>query len=269
VSNFFKRLITGTVFVTVIVAGILWSQYSYFLVFLTAVLLGILEFSGILKSGRMNVDRTLALLTGLFWYACTFLILAGKINAVWLSLIIPMSLLVFVVELYRKSDTPLQNIAATLLVPLYIALPFSALHYLVFFTGEYVSSLLLGFFVLVWSNDTGAYLVGVTLGKHKLFPGISPKKSWEGFVGGVIFAQLAAYFISMTGAAPDLIHWMAIALIVSVVGTYGDLVESMIKRSFDLKDSGNILPGHGGILDRFDAVLFAAPMICVYLMLLL
>src|SRR5690554_4892503 len=108
----------------------------------------------------MSVDCTLALLTSLFWYACTFLILAVKINAVWLSLIIPMSLLVFVVELYRKSDTPLQNIAATLLVPLYIALPFSALHYLVFFTGEYVSSLLLGFFVLVWSNRSEERRVG-------------------------------------------------------------------------------------------------------------
>lgn len=267
-SNFFMRLITGTVFVAVIVAGILWNQYSYFLVFLTAVLLGMLEFSGIAKSGKMNVDRTLALLIGLFWYVCTFLILAGKISANWLSLVIPLSLLVFAVELYRKSDTPLQNIASTLVVPLYIALPFSGLHYLVFYTGEYVSSLLIGFFVLVWSNDTGAYLVGVTLGKHRLFPRISPKKSWEGFVGGVIFTQVAAYIITLTGAAPGLVHWMAIAFIVSVVGTYGDLVESMIKRSFDLKDSGNIFPGHGGILDRFDAVLFAAPLIYVYLMLL-
>jgi phosphatidate cytidylyltransferase len=155
---------------------------------------------------------------------------------------------------------------------LYVITPFCLL-LTSYSSGSYWSSInnsyiILGFFFLIWSNDTFAYLVGITIGRNKLLERISPKKSWEGFIGGVVCTQGIAYLLSIFISEPGPLHWHAIALIVSVTGTLGDLVESMFKRTLGVKDSGNILPGHGGILDRFDAVLISAPFVVVYLLLI-
>jgi phosphatidate cytidylyltransferase len=119
----------------------------------------------------------------------------------------------------------------------------------------------------VCSSDLGAYLIGVNFGKRRLFKRISPRKSWEGAIGGFVFTLIVAYFIHYFNGGLDVIHWIVIGMIVSVMGTFGDLVESMLKRSVNVKDSGSLLPGHGGVLDRFDAVIFAAPLVCGYLIL--
>ncbi|MGQ1945885.1 phosphatidate cytidylyltransferase [Geofilum sp. OHC36d9] len=269
-SNFWQRVLTGIIFVIAVIGGLWWNEYSYLLIFLTVVILGMLEFVELLKVRKpISAQVGWALFIGSYWYLTVFFVLRGNISPLWLMFIVPLLIGVFITELYRKSETPLLNIAVTLLIPFYIALPFSFLHYLAFHAQSYYDfSLLMGFFVLIWANDSGAYLVGVTMGRHKLFPRISPKKTWEGFFGGLVVTLIAASIISLFFKDLIVVTWLVTALIVAVMGSLGDLVESMLKRSVHVKDSGSILPGHGGVLDRFDAVIFAAPLMVSYLILL-
>ena len=145
-----------------------------------------------------------------------------------------------------------------------VALPFSLLNFILFINGlqPYI---LLAVFATIWVNDTGAYLVGVSIGKHRLFERISPKKSWEGFVGGALAALISGYLFSIYIPEINLINWLIFSEIIVVFGTYGDLMESLVKRTVDVKDSGTIIPGHGGLFDRFDSMLLAAPVIFIYL----
>jgi phosphatidate cytidylyltransferase len=269
-SNFWQRVLTGIIFVIAVIGGLWWNEFSYLLIFLTVVIFGMLEFVELLKLRKpVSAQVGWALFIGCYWYLTVFFVLRDNISPLWLMFLVPLLIAVFITELYRKSETPLLNIAVTLLVPSYIALPFSFLHYLAFYgQSHYEFSLLMGFFALVWANDTGAYLVGVTMGKHKLFPRISPKKTWEGLIGGFVFTLVAASIIVVFFKDLSFVTWLVIASIVSVMGSLGDLVESMLKRSVHVKDSGFILPGHGGVLDRFDAVIFAAPLMVSYLILL-
>lgn len=191
----------------------------------------------------------------------------------FLVLVFPIVAL-FISELYVKSTKPFENIAITLLGIVYLTIPFSLTSVLVFDAGNYDFRLLLSLFIFIWANDVGAYCFGSTLGrlgKHKLFERISPKKSWEGFFGGVLMALLAAFILSSMWAERTGIleyHWYIIAVIIAVVGTFGDLAESMLKRSVGVKDSGNLMPGHGGILDRFDGVLLSFPCAVAYIILI-
>jgi phosphatidate cytidylyltransferase len=146
----------------------------------------------------------------------------------------------------------------------FIALPFSLLSY-IFFINGFQPLILLAVFVTIWVNDTGAYLVGVTLGKHRLFERISPKKSWEGFFGGAFFALISAYVFSLFIKDLSLIQWLIFSEIIVIFGTFGDLAESLLKRTLNMKDSGNVIPGHGGLLDRFDSMLLAAPAVYLFL----
>jgi phosphatidate cytidylyltransferase len=175
--------------------------------------------------------------------------------------------LVFIVELYRNKPSPFENIALTLLGILYIVLPFGLLNFLFIPGLNHVYILLLCYFAILWINDTFAYLFGRTFGKHRLFERISPKKSWEGSIGGALTSIFAAWLISSLENSLPFMHWLAIAAIIVIAGALGDLIESMLKRSLNCKDSGTLLPGHGGILDRFDAVFISAPLIFVYIQL--
>jgi phosphatidate cytidylyltransferase len=177
-----------------------------------------------------------------------------------------------VTELYSKQPDPINNWAYTMLSQMYIALPFSLINVLAFTSTPdgrvmFNTILPLSVFIFLWTNDTGAYCVGSLLGRHKLFPRISPGKSWEGSVGGSLFVLAAAWAISyfLDGAILTTIQWLGLGLVVAVFGTWGDLVESLFKRTLGIKDSGNILPGHGGMLDRFDSSLIAIPAAVVYL----
>jgi phosphatidate cytidylyltransferase len=267
-NNFWQRTITGIIFVVAIIGGIWWHSYSYLLIFSTVVLLGVLEFSELVRARPVNAHFGWALTLGAFWYFASFFVVSGAISAKWLIFVVPLIMGVFITELFRKSTTPLLNIACTLIIPFYVVLPFSFLHFLVFKTGVYDYQLLLGFLILIWANDSGAYLVGVNFGRTRLFERISPKKSWEGAIGGFIITLIVAFFLQRYMESLPIVHWLVIGIIVSIMGTFGDLVESMLKRSANLKDSGSFLPGHGGVLDRFDAVIFAAPMVCGYLVLI-
>lgn len=178
---------------------------------------------------------------------------------IWLSLIIVR----LVMQLYSKSEHPIRELAISMFTQVYIALPMA----LMVAMGEINSLTVLAIFILLWINDTGAFITGSLCGRHKLFERISPNKTWEGFAGGLIMSVAAsilmwncdAQFLAIGKTAPGLWQWIAFALTVSIFGTWGDLVESMMKRSLHVKDSGHIMPGHGGVLDRIDSLLLALP----------
>ena len=175
--------------------------------------------------------------------------------------------LMFICELYRKSPTPIANIGSTLTGVIYVALPMSLLLFipLMLSRGEWQPWSIIFYIFIIWANDVCAYLFGITLGKHRLFERISPKKSWEGFIGGLLGAMAMGY-VAATFLDGNFVVWIGMALIAAVTGVFGDLVESLFKRSVDMKDSGNIIPGHGGWLDRFDALILSAPFVFIYLM---
>jgi phosphatidate cytidylyltransferase len=216
------------------------------------------------------------ILTGIAAYVISTLIASGIISKNCYLFLIPVVLLLMVVELYRKQDKPFDSLAQTFFSVLYTAVPCSMFPFSAFSRsglntliphGSIIFSpgIIIGFFILIWANDTGAYLTGISFGHHKLMERISPKKTWEGFIGGIIAASLAAWFLSGWLGVVDNIHWVIIAFIVSVAGTYGDLVESMLKRSTGVKDSGTIMPGHGGFLDRFDSAIVSFPLVYLFI----
>ncbi|MFO8000751.1 MAG: phosphatidate cytidylyltransferase [Marinilabilia sp.] len=265
-SNFWQRILTGLVFVLAIIIGLWWHPLAYMTIFAVVVFLGMVEFIKMVRGLETRVRIFWALAIGMFVYLSSFLMFYAGIHPRWFIVIVPLVGGIFLTELYYKDSNSLLNIATTLIVPLYVALPFAFLHHMAFFGGEYGFELLFGFFLMVWINDSGAYLVGNWLGRKKLFPSVSPKKTWEGAVGGFLLTLIVAWgnyeFLGVVG----LIDWFVIGTFVSVLGTYGDLTESMLKRSVNIKDSGHVLPGHGGVLDRFDAVFFSAPAVSCYLL---
>lgn len=183
--------------------------------------------------------------------------------------IVPAIVFVFILELYRNKLNPMSNISLTFLGILYVSLPLIMFIKLAFyFSQEYTYQIILGFFILLWINDVFAFIFGISFGKHKLFERVSPKKSWEGFIGGAIMTLLVAYILGIPFFLLNRADWIIIGLIISITGVFGDLVESLFKRTAELKDSGQILPGHGGMLDRIDSVLLSSPLVFAYLMLI-
>jgi len=238
------------------------------LVFLIISLLGVYEFYKLQVQNNIRPQ----LLFGLFLASYLFIsisLFAHKIAGFELVLVcLPLSATVFIIEMYRKTEQPFTNIAYTLLGAYYVALPLALLNF--FFSpfqlrGEFNTHIILGFFIITWFADTMAYLVGTAIGRHRLFERVSPKKSWEGMAGAIVAGVLSAYVLSLFFKDLSFCHWAIISLIIVVVGTYGDLAESLLKRSVNVKDSGSIMPGHGGILDRFDGVLFSAVFVFVYI----
>lgn len=262
------RAITGFIFVLVMLASLLSGAYIFVVFYGLLSLLCLTEFFNLVKRSGINPDKRLGLLLG-FILLCSFVTrLFVDYDSKWLLLNILLFLAIFIRELYKKSKLPFSNIAYTFFGLLYTVIPFVCFISVAFISGTYNFHIALGFFLMLWANDTGAYLFGVKFGKHRLFERHSPKKSWEGFFGGIFTAVLTGYLLSVFYTDYAYYHWMAMALIISCLGTLGDLTESMFKRSIDIKDSGKILPGHGGVLDRFDGLLLSAPAIFVYLYLI-
>jgi phosphatidate cytidylyltransferase len=263
------RSVTGIILVLVMLTAIFSSEYSFMALFLFILLGGIIEFAGLFKESNIQPNRVFIILISGLFFIVSFLIAQGTLESKFLLSLFPMFLIIMAAELYRKKENPVLNIAVTIFTIIYLATPISLINFLVFphfqDGNNYSPKLLVALFALIWIYDSGAYLVGVSIGKHRLFERISPKKSWEGAIGGTLTAMLAAYFIS--GFIPEikLTHWIAFSILTVISSTFGDLTESMFKRHFGIKDSGNLLPGHGGILDRFDSLFFAAPMMVMYL----
>lgn len=274
-SNFVQRTITGVLFVVVLVGCILCSPISFGILFTLISALSVHEFSRIVNgSGEASVNAMLTSLGGayLFLAVMSYCTMASgpQVFLPYLGLL----LYLLIAQLYLKKDNPVANWAYAMLSQLYVALPFALLCVLAFHDVEATSSVIynpvlpLSVFVFIWLSDTGAYCVGSLLGKHRLFPRISPHKSWEGSVGGGLFAVAASFIFATQFFFLSVWQWVGLALVVVVFGTWGDLTESLLKRHFGLKDSGNILPGHGGMLDRFDSALMAIPAAVIYLYLL-
>ena len=289
-NNFIIRTITGILFVAIMVTGICLRGDAMILLFAIITGLSIWEFCGLVNEhvADTTVNRFIATAAGVY----LFLAMAGYCTGIVPpSAFVPYLLTIiylFISELYLKQKNPIQDWAYTMLSQMYVALPFSMINVLSFQadpqTGQiaYHWMLPMSVFVFLWVNDTGAYCTGSLLGRHKLFPRVSPGKSWEGSIGGGIFVLIAAAIISQfaTTGSPlgsssqelstlntqlSTLKWLGLGLVVVFFGTWGDLVESLFKRTLGIKDSGNILPGHGGMLDRFDSSLMAIPAAVIYL----
>jgi phosphatidate cytidylyltransferase len=275
-KNFIVRTITGVIFVAAIVASFLRPE-AMVLLFSIITGLTIWEFTGLVNEREnVTVNRFISTVAGVYFffamtYFCSDLYGGSAKSVVFIPYLVTIIYLL-VAELYLKQTDPIQDWAYTMLAQMYIALPFSLLNVLAFTATNngvvtFNTLLPLSIFVFLWVNDSGAYCVGSLLGKHKLFPRISPGKSWEGSVGGGVFVLAAAYAISyfMDDRMLTMPQWMGLGLVVVIFGTWGDLIESLFKRTLGVKDSGNILPGHGGMLDRFDSSLLAIPAAVIYL----
>jgi phosphatidate cytidylyltransferase len=250
--------------------SIVQSELASSLLFFVIILLCQREFYNFFKPTDIKPQYKVGIIGGLAFFAISVLSTQTEIHIKTLFFIVPLVFLIFIIELYRNRPQPIPNIAFTILGIIYIAVPFTLLHELAYFKNfefgsEYSYDILLGYFFVLWANDTGAYFVGRSLGKHKLFPRISPKKTWEGSIGGAIFGLLVGYLNYLLFPDLGLIIWMSLAAIVVLFGSLGDLVESLFKRSLDIKDSGKLLPGHGGVLDRFDGIFISAPMVYTFL----
>ncbi len=269
-SNLATRTITGIVLVVLVIAVIIAGQYPFALLFLAFTMIGLWEFYTLVERAQVFPNKPAGLFAGVILFVSNALVAMQVLEVEWLLLNFLSIFVIFLLELYRKDPNPFTNIAFTFFGLVYVAVPFSLLNYFPnpgFEQGVHQTNILLGFFFLVWVNETAAYLIGSGVGKHKLFKRVSPNKTWEGAIGGAVFAPGLAYPLSMNFAPLSLFDWTIIAYIVVVFGIYGDLFESMLKRSLNTKDSGTILPGHGGVLDRFDGVFIAAPFVFVYLLL--
>jgi phosphatidate cytidylyltransferase len=257
-SNLLTRALTGAVFVSIVIGSILLDPYAMIVVFALFMFLGLNEYFQLFKKHEhVSVNKEIGLFIGAF----IFIVLVG-ISLEWLpvasvALVFPLFFLLILTELWRKKLHPLLNISVLVFGVIYVTLPF----FLVIdlnLRNEAQLPTVVGMFILIWANDSFAYLSGRAFGKHKLFERISPKKTWEGTFGGVIATVLLGYLIG-SYINEDTFFWVISALIIAPCAVYGDLLESLFKRSLNIKDTGTILPGHGGILDRFDAALFAIP----------
>ncbi|EHQ27619.1 phosphatidate cytidylyltransferase [Mucilaginibacter paludis] len=262
------RAITGFFFVAIMLASLVNGPYIFtaFLGLLSFLCLN--EFYTLVKSPDISPNRVAGLIGGLCIFAGNNLHYILNIDPKFLLISIPVLLSIFIAELYKKSEHPFNNIAYTCLGFIFSVSPFCFLFALAFITGKFAYHFPLGFLLLLWANDTGAYVVGLKFGKTKLFERHSPKKTWEGFFGGMLFTMAISLLVCHYFPDINWRQWMTIAVLISSFGTMGDLIESMLKRSFNAKDSGTLLPGHGGLLDRFDGLLLAAPAVFVYLYLI-
>lgn len=260
------RLATGIAGAILIIASILAGEWTYFTVFILIVFFSMWEFYKLAGLDGMAPLKYWGVITGLALFSIAFLVEKRVISAEYFLAVFPVMSVAFFIKLYKKDEKkPFTGIAFTFLGVIYVAIPFSLLHFLVYFQNNYRYEILLGLLALIWASDTGAYFAGTRFGKRKLFYRISPKKSWEGFIGGSALTVAVAVILAIF--LPLLLWWQwgAIAVIIIVAGTYGDLVESLLKRSLSVKDSGRSIPGHGGFLDRFDSLLLSVPFIVAFL----
>lgn len=291
-KNIYLRIITGTIFVAALVASIGFSPITFYLMFSVVLILTMKEFYSLTDGTKAEPQKEMGIFLGWYLFTVIFLtqglkcgfggsescvklveLLKGAEHKLFAG-IIAIWIAIFIYEIYRKKATPFKNIAYTLLGVAYISLPYALTNLLVFpphtviESVSYYPNLLIAVFIIIWVNDSGAFLVGVSIGRRRLFERISPKKSWEGAIGGVTFSVIAGCFLHKYFIDIKLVHMLAIALVTSVSAIYGDLVESVFKRTLGIKDSGNFFPGHGGLLDRFDSVLIAVPVVLLYIIMI-
>ena len=273
-KNFILRTITAIGIVAVQVLCTYLSQYSLAALFLLLTALTVNEYIKIMSQrGEVAVSRPIVIagscyLFFVFWFNS---LTRGESLALFFPYLLFL-IYCYIKELFGKQPNPIANLGTIMLSQMYVVLPLSLINVLAFTPFECFHSeapyyaITLAIYIFIWINDTGAYLSGITLGKHKMFPRISPKKSWEGAIGGALATIASAFIVAHLYTFMELWQWIGMAIVVILAGTFGDLTESMMKRQLDIKDSGHILPGHGGFLDRLDSMLFAIPAVVAYLL---
>lgn len=273
-KNLVIRSVSGVILGVVMLGAIAWTQWSFGLLLLAMLIVGMYEFYTLCQKQGARPQRLLGTVAGVLLFTCCFLC---RVNADSAAAIIAYGIylfsfgllllfVMFICELFRGSEHPAANIGTTLMGVCYVALPVTLLFFFPSFGPErWNPGTMIAYVFIIWANDVFAYLVGMAIGRRKLFERISPKKSWEGFFGGVAGAIVVG-LVAGHLLGGSFIVWGGLALVAAVTGVLGDLTESMFKRAADVKDSGATIPGHGGMLDRFDAMLLSAPFVFVYML---
>ena len=261
------RSLSGIVFLIIVASSIMLGSYVFAAFMLIISLIGLWEYANLRPSTfSQTSDKLSFLINGFILSTLLILIELKMLEFKYLSLVIAIFLFIVIKTLLRNPEEALQKIAEILFGLVYVVVPFALMvgfHQID--TPSHLPELLIGFFIILWFNDVFAYLVGSMIGRTKLYEAVSPKKTWEGTIGGTILSMAAAYILYTIFSSINLTNWLAIGFLISIFATLGDLTESMFKRQAKVKDSGNIMPGHGGVLDRFDGLLIAAPAIYFYL----
>lgn len=261
-----QRVVTALIGAMVVISGTVYDKWTYFAVFLVVSMLTQWEFYHLTRIDSKLPLRVWGTFIGTIFFSLTFLVEAKILEPIYFLVLFPLLTSVFVIKLYKKEDEePFTNVAYTFLGIIYVAIPFALLNIIAFETGSYSFEIVLGILLIIWASDTGAYFSGISIGRKKLFERVSPKKTWEGSIGGGVLALVMAYVLSLNFYDLNTVQWFVAAGLTVITGIYGDLVESIFKRSIEIKDSGNTLPGHGGFLDRFDSLLVALPFMVVFI----
>lgn len=264
-SSLGQRIVTAIIGAIAVIGGIYLGMWGYFIVFLVISFFTLWEFYKLAILDDMAPLKVWGSIIGAGLFSLSFFVEAGLVSVKYLLLIFPLLTSVFLIKLYKKDDKPFTQVAYTFLGIIYVSIPFSLLNVIAFNSGGYRFHVILGILFILWASDTGAYFTGILFGKKKLFLRVSPKKTWEGSIGGALLALIFAYGFSVYFNDLTLIQWLVAAVLIVIAGVYGDLVESLFKRSIEIKDSGTSIPGHGGFLDRFDGLLLASPFVAAFI----
>ena len=266
-NNFFVRILTGAVYVGLILVSLLVHPLIFILLLTAFHLLSLLEFRKMEKTLALRPPLWIYINSG-FFLLMLILIFVTELPVTGLAGMMIILLLGFIFSIYTKTAHSWELLKGTSFAALYISMPLLLLFLLHIQNNIPETPVVLSLFILIWVNDSMAYMVGMWLGKHPLFERISPRKSWEGFLGGLFFTLLVSWLLYLFYPALNLYEWLIFGLVCVVAAVYGDLTESVLKRSAGVKDSGKLLPGHGGMLDRIDSLLFVGPAIYLYLLIL-
>jgi len=270
-KNLLTRIVSAFIYGLVLIISVLAGKLWFLLFFAMVSTFCLVEFYNLTESGDVKINRFWGFtLAGIMYLSISLYLLGYVLQPKFFFFFLPFLYIIFVQELYNRNKRPFHSIAYTILGIVYTLLPFLLFVSLAFMSADrhYDYRPCLGFLFLLWGADTGAFFSGKLLGRHLLMERISPKKTWEGLFGGLITSMGVALILSKFFKGLSLMEWLGMATIIVTIGSLGDLVESMFKRELDKKDSGTIMPGHGGVLDRFDGLLISAPFVFLYLLLI-
>jgi phosphatidate cytidylyltransferase len=271
VNNLVKRSLTGMAYVAIMLGGVLLHPFVFVAVFAIVLFLTQYEFYSLIQKEDQRPNKILSCILGVILFLICFCIASGFLPGRISLIVFLFFISLMIISVFKSNTNALKSLASEIFGFIYVAVPFSLMNFIVQPSANehsniYYPWILAGVFFIIWVNDSAAYLTGSALGKHKMCPKISPKKSWEGLIGGAVFATIMGVLNAVMFQQISMVSWIVIALLTVVFGTLGDLFESKIKRELGIKDSGTILPGHGGFLDRLDSLLFAVPVVFIWLM---